>query len=108
LNVIAAPGQLNRWVALLAMDNIQTSKHGEAPMSRRAWLVLTLVYTTLSLIQLLRWTERNHWDDFLPNAAIIILFLGELFQLKGLAKRFSQILIGSILVLCIVMFIVRW
>jgi len=91
------------------MDNAEYKKGPENADDRRFALWASIVIAALFLIQLFHWLfGSGHWDDLLLLIVVLIVQLTQYFQLKGLAKLFSQVMTWGLTVVIIVMLIVRW
>jgi hypothetical protein len=76
--------------------------------SRSAWVVFAGIATLLGLLNLLRWTQGfGHWERLLPPAVLLMIALAHVFQLRGLAKRVSQVVCWLMLIIVAVMLIIR-
>jgi hypothetical protein len=90
------------------MDKTQTPSAAADEWSRSAWVVFAILWTVILLLQLLRWTHGfDHWDNLLPSTALVIIALAHVFQLKGLAKRLSQVVSWALLIIMAIMLIRR-
>ena len=73
-------------------------------MSRRAWAIFTLVFALYLLMQLVRWDRR--WltsDRLLVPAALVIMSLSHVFQLKDNVRRLVEALVWAMVILALTM-----
>jgi hypothetical protein len=76
--------------------------------SRSAWVVFAGIATLVGLLNLWRWTQGfDHWEVLLPPAVPLVVALAHVFQLRGLAKRVSQVVCWLMLIIVAVMLIIR-
>ena len=76
--------------------------------SKSAWVIFAGISTLFGVLQLVRWTQGfGHWEGLLPPAVLLMIALAHVFQLRGLAKRVSQVVCWLVLIIVAAMLIIR-
>ncbi|HYX30885.1 MAG TPA: hypothetical protein VE863_20270 [Pyrinomonadaceae bacterium] len=84
------------------MENSEIKKASDDADDRRFALWASIVTAALFVIQLGRWFHGDvHWDDLLYFVAVLVIWLTRFFQLRGLAKLFSQVTTVALLVVLV-------
>lgn len=89
------------------------SKQTESPdrddsSLRTAWVVLTIIFAALLLVQLVRWIQGgSRIDSLLVPVALLLMGLAHVLQLKGMAQRLVLIVSGVVAVLALLIPLLR-
>lgn len=89
------------------------NKQTEPPTSderslRSAWIVLTIIFALLLILQLVRWIQGgSKVDSILVPVALLLMGLAHVLQLRGMAQRVVLIVSGVVAVLALVIPLIR-
>jgi hypothetical protein len=75
---------------------------------RPTWVVLTIIFAILLLVQLFRWSQGgSRADGILVPAALMLMGLAHVLRIKGIAQGVMLIVSGALAGLALVMAIIR-
>lgn len=75
---------------------------------RTAWVVLTIIFAALLLVQLVRWIQGgSRVDSILVPVALLLMGLAHVLQLRGMAQRLVLIVSGVVAVLALLIPLLR-
>jgi hypothetical protein len=95
------------WLNEIMSKPNESSSRDEG-WSRSAGAIFALVSSVLLLLQLVRVVQDGTRPErLLPPAALVIVSLGNAFQLKGIAQRVCQVVAGALVASALAMLIIR-
>jgi hypothetical protein len=105
--------EFGRWAASYNWKGDYMNRQPDKPSSgedtvRLAWIILTILFTIILIIQIVRWSRGgSRIDSSLVPAAFIAMGLSHILRFTGAAQKIMLLVSALLAALAVVLMIIR-